>query len=206
MNPQTYITIALLSYLLGSIPFGYLLVKVFKKEDIRESGSGNIGATNVARSGAKGLAIATLILDVFKGTAALLLPQFLMPASSHRDGALILGLASLFVILGHCFPVWLKFKGGKGVATALGAFIILIPLEVLVAVLVFGLVFWFTHYVSLSSIVAALVIPVCGYIDGVSPRILTIVSLCCLIVVAKHHANIGRLIAGTENRFGAKPA
>src|SRR5215813_10347773 len=129
-----YIIVAAVAYLLGSIPFGYLLVKVFRGQDIRQSGSGNIGATNVARSGAKGLGIATLVLDALKGAAAVLFAYFM---AFHND-LVIMGTvtpaerqlaatAALFAVLGHMFPVWLKFKGGKGVATALGVFVLLFP-------------------------------------------------------------------------------
>src|SRR5438128_8995582 len=114
-----FIIVAAVGYFLGAIPFGFLLVRVFRGEDIRLSGSGNIGATNVARSGAKGLAIATLVLDALKGTVALLVTRALIPETRTVSGAGLAALASLFVILGHCFPLWLRFKGGKGVATAL---------------------------------------------------------------------------------------
>src|SRR5947208_9012303 len=112
---QTYITIAAVSYLLGSIPFGYILVRLFMKQDIRATGSGNIGATNVARSGAKGLAIATLLLDAGKGWLAV---TWLVVLRLGWDYPMAAAIAALFAILGHCFPVWLRFRGGKGVATA----------------------------------------------------------------------------------------
>src|SRR5882672_5892899 len=171
---QTYIIIAALSYLLGSIPFGYILVRLFMKQDIRESGSGNIGATNVARSGAKGLAIATLLLDAGKGYIAVVMGQQLYaysllpdPQAPGMHSVLIMGqalmlpaaLAALFAIIGHCFPIWLRFKGGKGVATGVGAFAALAPKAVLVALVVFAAVIIVSRYVSLASVVASAVFP-----------------------------------------------
>jgi glycerol-3-phosphate acyltransferase PlsY len=205
LNLQTYAIIALSSYFLGSIPFGYLLVKIFKKEDIRATGSGNIGATNVARSGAKGLAIATLALDALKGSLAVLVTRHFFSESPTFTGATLLALAALFVILGHCFPLWLKFRGGKGVATSLGAFAILAPKAVLIGVLVFIAVFAFTRYVSFGSVLSALAVPPIAYYFGMPLPALLLLSVACLLVVVKHHANIGRLLAGTEKRFGAKP-
>src|SRR2546421_11434262 len=117
---EPYLIAAGTAYFLGSIPFGYILVRFFLKHDIRTTGSGNIGATNVARSGAKGLAAATLILDALKGSAAVWLAALLI----ENGNGLPQAFAGFFVITGHCFPVWLKFRGGKGVATALGAFIL----------------------------------------------------------------------------------
>src|SRR5262245_10279280 len=159
----TYLTVALVAYLLCSIPFGYILVKLFLKQDIRQTGSGNIGATNVARSGAKGLAIATLLLDAGKGFAAVFMAAAIAPYyrghGSHAENYLPLALAALFAIIGHCFPIWLRFKGGKGVATGLGAFAALAPLSVLVALAVFLITLALTRYVSLGSILAALVFP-----------------------------------------------
>src|SRR3569833_1494024 len=117
---NVWIASVVIAYLLGSIPFGYLLVRVFRKEDIREKGSGNIGATNVLRSGAKGLGLATLLLDLLKGLAAVMLARYL--ANGNYDIAIAAAVAA---VLGHVFPVWLGFRGGKGVATALGAFLAL---------------------------------------------------------------------------------
>src|SRR5213082_3185425 len=139
---QTYIIIALVSYLLGSIPFGYILVRLFLKQDIRRTGSGNIGATNVARSGAKGLAIATLLLDAGKGSTAVVLTAifaggFYDPAQHWMifwdQPTSRLATAALCAVLGHIFPVWLKFRGGKGVATAVGAFLFISPVGVVCA-------------------------------------------------------------------------
>ncbi|MFY9646375.1 MAG: glycerol-3-phosphate acyltransferase, partial [Terriglobales bacterium] len=131
MNMTAYFTVAAVSYLLGSIPFGYLLVLIFKGEDVRSSGSGNIGATNVARK-SPALGVATLVLDAAKGLAAVLVARWLF---GGRDQQLIMTVAAFFAVLGHLFSVWLKFRGGKGVATSLGAFILLTPKSILCMVI-----------------------------------------------------------------------
>jgi acyl phosphate:glycerol-3-phosphate acyltransferase len=207
---------AVLAYLLGSIPFGYLLVRIFLKQDIRETGSGNIGATNVARSGAKGLAIATLLLDAGKGTAAAWLGWYLhsVPILVDVEEAFRFAcITSLCAIAGHMFPVWLKFRGGKGVATAVGAFAFLAPKPVLVAVAVFLIVLALTRYVSLGSVCAAIVFPIAVWLlppiiageSPVSPAVLGILSLCSALIIFKHHQNLRRILAGTENKLGSKP-
>lgn len=199
-------------YLLGSIPFGFLLVKFFRGEDIRLTGSGNIGATNVARSGAKGLGIATLILDALKGSAAVAVAIWVAlqnDACASGSPCPILSIlaahASLAAVVGHVFPVWLKFKGGKGVATALGVFILLFPKALLVSLAIFILIVVTTRYVSLGSILAAIAFPIAAYfIHHPDHRALLPASLVSLIVVVKHHQNIRRLLAGSENKFGSK--
>jgi acyl phosphate:glycerol-3-phosphate acyltransferase len=194
------------AYLLGSIPFGFLLVLLVNKEDIRAKGSGNIGATNVVRSGAKGLGILTFVLDGTKGYAAVAVAEFLGrttdPTTLHRL-AIVAGLCA---ILGHIFPVWLRFKGGKGVATAFGVFLALCWPAALSALGLWGVVVALTRYVSLASIIAALVLPFLtlwlspgryGYASGAA------VFASCWIVVVKHWQNIQRLMRGTEHGFGA---
>jgi glycerol-3-phosphate acyltransferase PlsY len=194
-----------IAYLLGSIPFGYILVRIFRKEDIRATGSGNIGATNVARSGAKGLGILTLLLDLLKGFAAVKLAEYLLPGTPGfpSDLAVAAGVAA---VIGHVFPVWLGFKGGKGVATALGVFIALAPLAALSALGVFIIVFVITRYVSLASILAAVMMPVFCllWMPDRSPIFVGGVIFISLLVIAKHHANIARLMQGKESRFGSK--
>jgi glycerol-3-phosphate acyltransferase PlsY len=194
------------AYLLGSIPFGFLLVLLVNKEDIRAKGSGNIGATNVLRSGAKGLGILTFLLDGTKGYAAVAVADFLGRNQGPAAITNLAILAGLFVILGHMFPIWLRFKGGKGVATAFGVFLALCPLAALSALGVWGIIVALTRYVSLASILAAVVLPFLtlwlspgkyGYITG------TGVFVCCWMVIVKHRQNIQRLMQGTENRFGA---
>ncbi len=195
------------AYLLGSVPFGYLLVRTVRHQDIRSVGSGNIGATNVLRSGAKGLGIATLLLDCLKGVLAVLLAFFL----AHRAGLPrpagfdLASAAAVAVVLGHIFPVWLGFRGGKGVATALGAFLVLSPAAVGIALLLFLLVFAASRFVSLASILAAASVPVsASFLISLHsiPRFAAFIGL-PLLIIAKHHGNISRLLAGTEHRFGS---
>jgi acyl phosphate:glycerol-3-phosphate acyltransferase len=208
-----YLIVAVMAYLLGSIPFGYLLVRIFCGEDIRLTGSGNIGATNVARSGAKGLGIATLVLDALKGALAVWIASVIAGSKYNLCGDFqqhacvsalrLMAVAALFAVLGHVFPVWLRFKGGKGVATALGVFCVLFPQAILVALAIFILVVATTRYVSLGSILGAIAFPVAAYfIEHPDSVTLVLASLVALTVILKHHENIGRLLAGTENRFG----
>ena len=204
---MAWILTILYSYLLGSIPFGYILVRTFRHEDIRESGSGNIGATNVARSsGSKGLGLATLFLDALKGWLAVVLTHAVVRAfhlGSPNPAMDLAALAGLCAILGHMFPVWLGFRGGKGVATALGVFLALSWPSALAAVVVFAAVFALFRYVSLASIVAAIALPLFVWIF--TPHRTAFFMLCtiaiALLVILKHHANIARLRAGTESRF-----
>lgn len=208
-----YLIVAVNAYLLGSIPFGYLLVRIFRGEDVRLTGSGNIGATNVARTGAKGLGIATLVLDALKGALAVWLAGILAASKYNICGDFfahpcahplrLMSVAALFAVLGHVFPMWLRFKGGKGVATALGVFCVLFPKAILVALAIFILVVAVTRYVSLGSILGAIAFPVAAYFMQDSDWLsLLLASSVALIVVVKHHENIRRLLAGTENRFG----
>lgn len=192
-----------IAYLLGSIPFGYLLVRIFLRKDIRAQGSGNIGATNVARSGAKGLGVATLLLDLGKGLVAVLLARQISGGSYDVAAA-----AGLVAVLGHVFPVWLGFRGGKGVATALGVFLALSPLSAGVLMLVFLGVFLATRFVSLASIVAAAAFPLIGFhfVRERTPAVVVALLAIPVLVIVKHHANIGRLIHGTESRFGSRGA
>jgi glycerol-3-phosphate acyltransferase PlsY len=195
-----------LAYLLGSIPFGYLLVRIFRHEDIRATGSGNIGATNVARSGAKGLAILTLVLDALKGFFAVVIAQRIAEPYGFPQAYDIAVAAGVAAVLGHCFPVWLGFRGGKGVATALGVFFALVPLTtVLYLLAVFLVIVFLTRYVSLASIVAAALFPVFAlpHAPARTPIIVTGYILIPLIVILKHSQNIRRLLSGTEHRFGS---
>lgn len=189
---------AALAYLLGSIPFGFILVRIFRGQDVRQSGSGNIGATNVARS-SPALGVLTLILDALKGLAAVALTRALFPG---RNG--LAAIAALFAIMGHMFPVWLKFRGGKGVATGLGAFAILAPKTILVVVGVFAAAVLAFRYVSLGSIVAVAIFPLLAWLlrdYNATPRVLVLMAIACVLIIAKHHQNIRRLLGGTEPRF-----
>jgi glycerol-3-phosphate acyltransferase PlsY len=193
------------AYLLGSIPFGYILVRLFRKQDIRATGSGNIGATNVVRSGAKGLGILTLVLDLLKAFAAVLLAKHLAPGAPGfpSDLAVAAGIAA---VLGHVFPVWLGFKGGKGVASALGVFLAIAPLAALCSLGVFIVVLAVTRFVSLASILAALMMPVfCMlWLPDRTPIFVGGIIFIALLVIAKHRANIARLMERKESRFGSK--
>ena len=206
------IVIAVVSYLLGSIPFGYLLVRIFRGEDVRQTGSGNIGATNVARTGSKWLAVATLVLDALKGYIAVFHVFFF--ASHHPDHLprfgphtvyIMAALAGFFAIVGHMFPVWLRFKGGKGVATSVGAFLGIAPSAVLVCLLVFAITVGATRYVSLGSILGAAVFPMAAWWLNPETRDTTVTAFIvasALLIVLRHKDNIRRLLAGNENRFG----
>lgn len=201
--------IAASSYLLGSIPFGYLLVHIFRGEDVRQSGSGNIGATNVSRK-SPALGVATLLLDALKGTAAVALSYVAADRMVGGPPALDLAaLAALFAVVGHVFPVWLKFRGGKGVATGLGAFALIAPKAVLIAAGIFIAVVVISRYVSLGSIVAVAVFPFVAWRIrqfDLSPKGLALISLASLLILVKHRENLRRLWGGTESRVGAKSA
>jgi len=204
--------IAVAAYLLGSVPIGYLLIRIFRHQDIRQAGSGNIGATNVLRSGGKGLGAATFLLDVLKGSAAVglgaLLGGWLLPQCPIRDAE---ALAALAAVLGHIFPVWLHFRGGKGVATGFGVFLVASPLAALAAISLFALIFALSRYVSVASILAAASFPLFAWLlirmqAGANrpPFFIAVQIAVVLLIIAKHHQNIRRLFAGTESRFGAK--
>jgi len=205
---QACIAIAVAAYLLGSIPVGYLLVRIFRRQDIRSVGSGNIGATNVLRFGGRGLGVATFLLDVLKGSAAVwmgaALGAWLMPAVPMRDAQ---ALAALFAVCGHMFTCWLHFHGGKGVATGFGVFLVASPWAALSAIGVFAVVFALSRYVSVGSIVAAFSFMVFAWFfpPGPNPPVFYAVEcFIALLIVFKHHTNIRRLFNGTEARFGAK--
>jgi glycerol-3-phosphate acyltransferase PlsY len=185
-----------LGYLLGSIPFGLLLTKAAGLGDVREIGSGNIGATNVLRTGSKRIAAATLLLDVAKGAAAVLIAERLF-----GQGLAI--FAGLGAFLGHIFPVWLKFKGGKGVATYLGVLLGSVWQAGAVFVLLWLAIAAITRISSLAAIIATLAAPVAVYACG-SHDVALIAALMSLIILMKHRGNIRRLMTGREPRIGAK--
>ncbi|NTJ64064.1 glycerol-3-phosphate 1-O-acyltransferase PlsY [Agrobacterium rhizogenes] len=193
---QTALAAVVIGYLLGSIPFGLLLTRMAGLGDVRNIGSGNIGATNVLRTGNKGLAAATLLLDAFKGTAAVLITAHFF----GEDAGVLAGFAAF---IGHIFPVWIGFKGGKGVATYLGILLGLAPLMALIFAIVWLAIAFTTRYSSLSALVATLVIPVVLWILGVD-KIAAVMALMTVISWYKHRANIIRLTAGTEGKIGAK--
>jgi acyl phosphate:glycerol-3-phosphate acyltransferase len=207
MSMSSYLIAAVMAYFLGSIPFGFLLVLLVRKEDIRATGSGNIGATNVVRSGAKGLGALTFLLDGGKGYVAVVVARWLARGESAENVLHMAILAGLCAVLGHIFPVWLRFKGGKGVATAFGVFLALSPLAALASFVLWLVTMLLTKYVSLASILGAAVLPFLtlwwspiryGWAWG------ALMFACAAIVIVKHHENIQRLLAGTEHGFGAR--
>lgn len=197
------LAIAGFSYLLGSIPSGFLLGRL-KSVDVRQTGSGNIGATNVARSAGKTLGLLTLLFDVAKGAIPVLIVGALdWELSAGADFALWARIAAaLAVLLGHCFPITLGFRGGKGVATALGVLLALAPAALPVPLLLFAALFAAFRRVSLASLGAAVATPVCTSLAGYPSPVVTATSLIAVLIIYRHRDNIGRLLAGTEPRFG----
>jgi glycerol-3-phosphate acyltransferase PlsY len=196
-----------LAYLLGSIPFGYLIVRAGGKGDVRETGSGGTGATNVTRRAGKGAGLLTLLLDALKGAAAVLVARLVLTEGFSVDWWV--AAAAVSVVAGHVFPVWLGFRGGKGVATGLGVFAVLAPLALLCALPVFVLVVWATRYVSLGSIVTAALMPLAVWalgaragarVEELMPA-LTAASIGGALIIFMHRANIGRLLRGEESKF-----
>lgn len=203
-----YVLTALGAYLLGSIPFGFIVAKA-KGVDIRKTGSGNIGATNAMRVLGKPAGIFVLLMDALKGYAAVVwLPLFILKifnSASPNEMAALPIVAGIFAVLGHNYTCWLKFKGGKGIATTAGVFLALAPWALLVALVVFILVVALTKYVSAGSIAAAIALPVTVWIMSPHNLFLNIVTTALgALAIYKHKANIQRLMAGTENRLGQK--
>ena len=195
-KPYLFFLAVIVGYLLGSIPFGVILTQTFGAGDLRKIGSGNIGATNVLRTGRKGLAAATLLGDMLKGTAAVVVTTVML----EPGFAVIAGLAAF---IGHLFPVWLKFKGGKGVATYLGVTLALVWPAAFVFALVWLLSAFLTRYSSLSALVASLLTPFAAAFFQDSATALILIFMTAILWWS-HRSNIQRLIAGTEGRIGAK--
>lgn len=213
MRPSLVIVI---SYLLGSVPFGYLIVRASKGDDIRQTGSGGTGATNVSRRAGKAAGIVTLLLDALKGAAAIVIAKVILglpvfgegPSSAVENAEWWIAAAAVAVIVGHVFPVWLRFRGGKGVATGVGMFLMLAPLAVAFAGVVFLLVVWRTRYVSLGSIVAAVAIPLFVLLQHAFIRpvqsfaaMMSATIVGAALIVFAHRENIGRLMNGTESKL-----
>ena len=203
MRPALVIALA---YLLGSIPFGYLIVRMKARADVRETGSGGTGATNVTRRAGKVAGLVTLVLDAAKGAAAVVLASWLLTNDYTING--FVAVAAVTVILGHCFPIWLGFRGGKGVATGVGVFLVLAPLALGCAAILFLLIVWLTRYISLGSIVATAAFPVLVAFQNafLSPvvgmhYVLAVVVAGGLLIIFMHRANIARLLHGTESKF-----
>lgn len=209
MNSNPVLLSAAIGYLLGSIPFGYLLVRRFRGADVRTTGSGNIGATNVARTSPV-LGVATLILDALKGFVAVLLVLTLYPGSENL--AFVTAFSAIF---GHVFPVWLRFRGGKGVAVGLGSLVLLTPKAILIALGIFIAVAAAFRWIALASISAAAALPVFawllgethrtrGLVFGPLPQSLLWIVAGSTLIIAKHHSNIRRMLNGNEPRFHVK--
>lgn len=204
--------VVLLAYLIGSIPFGYVIVKLREGGDVRQTGSGGTGATNVSRRAGKAAGVLTLVLDALKGATAVLFARVMLGGPSQSGGALNakwwIAAAAIAAIAGHIFPVWLGFRGGKGVATGVGVFFMLAPFALLCAGIVFIAIVALTRYVSLGSIVAAALIPFFLWLQrlliqpaaDIRPPLVAAVTGALLIIFA-HRANIRRLISGTEPKF-----
>ncbi|MCM3873089.1 MAG: glycerol-3-phosphate 1-O-acyltransferase PlsY [Pyrinomonadaceae bacterium] len=208
------VLVIIVAYLLGSIPFGYLIVRAKEGGDVRQTGSGGTGATNVSRRAGKAAGVLTLLLDALKGAAAVLIAMWVLSAGANRgapaqaSAAWCVAAAALAVMIGHIFPVWLKFRGGKGVATGVGVFLVLMPAVVGIAALVFVAIVLLTRYVSLGSIVAALSIPLLTLLQHkfVSPDssfapLMTVAVVGALLIVFAHRENVERLVMGRENKF-----
>lgn len=186
------------AYVIGGIPFAFVLARRWGGTDVRYSGSGNIGATNVLRTTGMSVALAVLALDMSKG--------YLVMFAARSLGAdqVVQGMVAAAVVAGHIFPVWLKFRGGKGVATACGAFAVLAPTAALVAVVIFAVVVWLTRYVSLGSMAAALALAPAAYATASSPAVAASALVVSILVLFRHTPNVRRLYAGRERRLGER--
>lgn len=193
--------IFLMSYIIGSIPFGLLFTRLAKLGDVRMIGSGNIGATNVLRTGNKKVAALTLLCDVLKGTVVVLVIKFL---SGPIENSIVIFLAGFFAFLGHLFPIWLKFKGGKGVATYLGICLGFYWPAAIVFIVVWIMFFLLARYSSLSALASVVITPIFVYFCYPYLYAHCMVIAMSILVIIKHHANIGRLLVGKESKIGTQ--
>jgi len=192
-------TLAIISaYLIGSVPFAFLLTRR-RAIDLRRLGSGNLGAANVLRASGVRAGVLVAILDIAKGAAGVVLASRVA-----GGGALAPALAGLAAIVGHIYPVWLKFRGGKGVATACGVFSVLTPLAVPPALVLFLVTVWLTKYISLGSILATIALPSIAYASGAPSATLAVAWIAAALIIFRHRSNVARLIGGTERRFGVR--
>lgn len=209
------ISLVVFAYVLGSIPFSFLVVKLVAGVDVRKHGSGNVGATNVARTAGKVPGIVALLLDITKGYLVIVMARWMVEqpgwpfdagTAPWQSREMWIALAGLVAVLGHMFPVWLRFHGGKGVATAAGVFLALDPMIMAAAILVFAIVLLLFRYVSLASIVSAASIPVFfRFLADEAPFWRIVISIgISIAVILKHHSNISRLAQGTERKMGQK--
>ncbi len=209
LSPASFLLLIPAAYLAGSIPFGIIAAKVSGGADPRTTGSGNVGATNVARSAGAGAGIATLICDILKGALPTLLAFYAAPYvagtvpafSNLSSKAVFVSLAGFAVFLGHLFPVFLKFEGGKGVATACGVMFVISPAAVLISAALFVAAVLIKRYVSLGSIIAAAALPVSMSFFPAAREFMLVGLLIAVSVILKHRENIKRLAAGTENKW-----
>ncbi len=188
----------LIGYLAGSVPFAFLLARS-AGVDVRTAGSGNVGAANVLRTAGAGPGALVLLLDVAKGAAAVLL------AYAVAGGASVAALSGAAAIVGHIYPVWLRFHGGKGVAVAAGVFSVLAPVATAVSGLLFLVTVWTTRYVSLGSVAATLALPAVAWLAGAPAAVVIVAAATGSLILFRHRANVRRLIAGTERRMGTRP-
>lgn len=200
------------AYLIGSIPFSWLIVRAFKKIDIRSVGSGNVGATNVLRNAGKGAGTLALLLDGLKGWGVVFMAEVVTSSAAWPfgvDGATVsdspsfwVGLAALVVVVGHMFPVWLRFRGGKGVATGAGAYLAIDPLAIVFTFLTFLGVVTITRYVSIGSMAAAAVFPLyLRFVSGGTTWEIVFSVLIGLLVIVMHRTNVARILSGDERKF-----
>jgi glycerol-3-phosphate acyltransferase PlsY len=198
------ILMLVIAYILGAVPFGFIIVKLVQRQDIRTMGSGNIGATNVLRSGKKAQGVITLLLDAGKGALAVLLTGWVLAGSTPEWIAVWQSLAAVAAVFGHIYPLFLGFRGGKGVATGCGAYMAMIPIAVVTTLVVFALVVVLTRYVSLGSILATALFPLWAYLYGYG-EVSMFIIYCgiggAMLIVSRHKENIARLVRGNENRL-----
>jgi glycerol-3-phosphate acyltransferase PlsY len=192
------VVVLVAGYLLGSIPFAYLLARRHRGIDLRAAGSGNVGAANLLRTTTKKIGVSAMVLDMGKGIASVLVARQIDPGAT---GPAVAGIAA---VLGHIYPVWLGFRGGKGVATTCGVFAVLAPAATAIAGVFFILTGWWTRYVSLGSVIASALLGPLAYLTG-SPGITVIAAMIVAgIVIERHRSNLGRVMAGVERRIGQR--
>jgi len=203
MNLETAILI-ITAYLIGSIPTGVIVAKILGAPDPRTVGSGNIGATNVGRAAGKAAGIITLIGDILKGLLITLLALYILGSSSEANSPLAISIVAFSVFLGHLFPVFLKFKGGKGVATTLGVFLAIGPFQAILALILFIIIVAIFKYVSVASMIAPVSIPLLLNLSPATSPYVPLAVIISVLIILKHSDNIKRLIQGTENKIGRK--